>query len=48
MPPFPRKFLGLLLLLATVGVASWQTLAVSCTADAHAQDARAAPEQARR
>lgn len=31
MPDFYRKLLGLLLILATVGVASWQTLSVSCS-----------------
>jgi hypothetical protein len=36
MPDFPRKVLGLLLILASVGVASWQTLAVSCSSPASA------------
>jgi hypothetical protein len=36
MPNFPRKLLGLLLILATVGVASWQALAVSCSSPAPA------------
>jgi hypothetical protein len=31
MPEFPRKLLGLLLILTAVGVASWQSLAVSCS-----------------
>jgi hypothetical protein len=36
MPDFPRKILGLLLILAAVGVASWQALAVSCSSPAAA------------
>jgi hypothetical protein len=36
MPASARRLLGLLLILATVGVAAWQTLAVSCSAPAAA------------
>jgi hypothetical protein len=36
MPDFTRKVLGLLLMLAAVGVASWQALAVSCSSPAAA------------
>ncbi|WP_373507038.1 hypothetical protein [Thiocapsa sp.] len=39
MPEFPRKVVGLLLILAAVGVASWQTLAVSCSSPAAAETA---------
>jgi hypothetical protein len=48
MPEFYRKLLGLLLILAAVGVASWQTVLVSCSSPgavggsgppAHAADA---------
>ena len=47
MPEFPRKVLGLLLILAAVGVASWQALAVSCSspASAAAETARHAAAQ---
>ncbi|EGV20248.1 hypothetical protein [Thiocapsa marina] len=38
MPEFPRKVLGLLLILAAVGVASWQALAVSCSSPAAAAE----------
>lgn len=37
MPDFPRKLLGLLLIIAAVGAASWQALAVSCSASAAAK-----------
>lgn len=37
MPSFARHLLGLLLILATVGVAAWQTLAVSCSSPAAAR-----------
>jgi hypothetical protein len=36
MPEFPRKVLGLLLILSAVGVASWQALGVSCSSPAAA------------
>lgn len=31
MPSFARRLIGLLLILTTVGVTAWQTLAVSCS-----------------
>ncbi|RKT47713.1 hypothetical protein [Thiocapsa rosea] len=46
MPEFPRKVLGLLLILAAVGVASWQTLAVSCSSPASAATAETARHDA--
>jgi hypothetical protein len=36
MPAFPRKLLGLILIIAAVGVASWQALGVSCSSPAAA------------
>lgn len=46
MPDFPRKVLGLLLILAAVGVASWQALAVSCSSPAAAAAAETARQAA--
>jgi hypothetical protein len=42
MPEFPRKIIGLLLILSAVGVASWQALAVSCSSPASAAAAATA------
>jgi hypothetical protein len=39
MPDFLRKFIGLLLIFAAVGVASCQALVASCSSDAVAAPA---------
>lgn len=43
MPNFLRKFIGLLLIFATVGVASCQALLVSCASSTAAPPATLTP-----
>jgi len=43
MPDFLRKFIGLLLIFAAVGVASCQALVASCSSSANALPVVSAP-----
>ncbi len=45
MPDFLRKFIGLLLIFAAVGVASCQALVASCSGPANAPPAVSAPRR---